>query len=109
MAGFGDWSTVRPETKYAKCGPVNIAYQVMGDGPIDLVLVPGFVSHVEVAWEQPRLVRFLTRLASFSRLIVFDKRGTGRSDPVTDPPSMDERMLDIPIEPESAKVVLAPQ
>jgi pimeloyl-ACP methyl ester carboxylesterase/DNA-binding CsgD family transcriptional regulator len=59
------------------------------------VLVPGFVSHVEVAWEQPRLARFLTRLASFSRLIVFDKRGTGMSDPVASPPSMDERMDDI--------------
>jgi pimeloyl-ACP methyl ester carboxylesterase len=67
----------------------------MGDGPIDLVLVPGFVSHVEVAWEQPRLARFLTRLSSYARLIVFDKRGTGMSDPVPDPPSMDQRMDDI--------------
>jgi pimeloyl-ACP methyl ester carboxylesterase/DNA-binding CsgD family transcriptional regulator len=74
---------------------VNIAYQVVGDGPIDLVMVPGFVSHVEVAWEEPRLARFLTRLASFSRLIVFDKRGTGMSDPVPDPPSIDDRMQDI--------------
>jgi pimeloyl-ACP methyl ester carboxylesterase/DNA-binding CsgD family transcriptional regulator len=57
--------------------------------------VPGFVSHVEVAWEEPRLARFLTRLASFARLIVFDKRGTGMSDPVADPPSIDERMQDI--------------
>ena len=86
---------MRPETKYAKNGPVSIAYQVVGDGAIDLVLVPGFVSHVEVAWEEPRLARFLTRLASFSRLIVFDKRGTGMSDPVASPPSMDERMDDI--------------
>jgi len=82
-------------TRYAKSGPVSIAYQVIGDGPTDLVLVPGFVSHVEVAWEEPRLARFLTRLASFARLIVFDKRGTGMSDPVADPPSMDERMDDI--------------
>lgn len=86
---------VRPETRYARSGPVSVAYQVMGDGPVDLVLVPGFVSHVEVAWEEPRLARFLTRLASFSRLIVFDKRGTGMSDPVASPPSMDERMEDI--------------
>ncbi|MDQ1456557.1 MAG: hypothetical protein QOH28_2177 [Actinomycetota bacterium] len=86
---------LRPETKYAKSGPVSIAYQVSGDGAVDLVLVPGFVSHVEVAWEEPRLARFLTRLASFSRLIVFDKRGTGMSDPVASPPSMDERMDDI--------------
>src|SRR6476659_8284181 len=86
---------VQTETRYAKSGAVSIAYQVMGDGPIDLVLVPGFVSHVEVAWEEPRLARLLTRLASFSRLIVFDKRGTGMSDPVPSPPSMDERMDDI--------------
>jgi pimeloyl-ACP methyl ester carboxylesterase/DNA-binding CsgD family transcriptional regulator len=85
----------QPETKYAKSGPVSIAYQVLGEGPTDLVLVPGFVSHVEVAWEEPRLARFLTRLASFARLIVFDKRGTGMSDPVANPPSMDERMDDI--------------
>jgi pimeloyl-ACP methyl ester carboxylesterase/DNA-binding CsgD family transcriptional regulator len=86
---------VKPETQYAKSGTVSIAYQVMGAGAIDLVLVPGFVSHVEVAWEEPKLARFLTRLASFARLIVFDKRGTGMSDPVADPPSMDERMQDI--------------
>ena len=73
----------------------SIAYQVVGDGPTDLILVPGFVSHVEVAWEEPRLAHFLGRLASFSRLIVFDKRGTGMSDPVAGPPSMDERMDDI--------------
>src|SRR5713226_4335935 len=83
---------VQSDTRYAKSGSVSIAYQVMGDGAIDLVLVPGFVSHVEVAWEEPRLARFLSRLASFSRLIVFDKRGTGMSDPVAIPPSMDERM-----------------
>ena len=67
----------QPDTRYAKSGAVSIAYQVVGDGSVDLVLVPGFVSHVEVAWEEPRLARFLTRLASFSRLIVFDKRSTG--------------------------------
>jgi pimeloyl-ACP methyl ester carboxylesterase len=86
---------VQPETRYAKSGAVSIAYQVVGDGPVDLVLVPGFVSHVEVAWEEPRLARFLTRLASFSRLIVFDKRGTGMSDPVVSAPSMEQRMDDI--------------
>ncbi|MPZ70175.1 MAG: alpha/beta fold hydrolase [Actinobacteria bacterium] len=86
---------MRPATRYAKSGPVNVAYQVMGDGAMDLVLVPGFVSHVEFAWEEPRLARFLTRLASFSRLIMFDKRGTGMSDPVAAPPSTDERMQDI--------------
>ena len=74
---------------------MSVAYQVIGEGPPDLVLVPGFVSHVEIAWEEPRLARFLNRLASFSRLVVFDKRGTGMSDPVASPPSMDERMDDI--------------
>ncbi len=95
MARPDEGANVHPQTSYAKSGPVSIAYQVHGDGPVDLVLVPGFVSHVEVAWEEPRLARFLTRLASFSRLIVFDKRGTGMSDPVAGPPSMDERMDDI--------------
>jgi pimeloyl-ACP methyl ester carboxylesterase/DNA-binding CsgD family transcriptional regulator len=84
-----------PETRYARSGAVSIAYQVLGDGPLDVVLVPGFVSHVEVAWEQPAYARFLTRLAGFSRLIVFDKRGTGMSDPVASPPTMAERMDDI--------------
>ena len=86
---------MRPETHYAKSEDVSVAYQVLGDGPIDLVLVPGFVSHVELAWEEPRLAHFMTRLASFSRLIVFDKRGTGMSDPVQSPPTMEERMDDI--------------
>ena len=86
---------VRPETRYAKSGAVSVAYQVLGDGPLDLVMVPGFVSHVEVAWEEPNLAHFLTRLASFSRLILFDKRGTGMSDPVAAPPTIDERIDDI--------------
>jgi pimeloyl-ACP methyl ester carboxylesterase/DNA-binding CsgD family transcriptional regulator len=86
---------MRRETQYAKSGRVSIAYQVVGDGAHDLILVPGFVSHVEVAWEQPRLAHLLSRLASFSRLIVFDKRGSGMSDPVDSPPSMEERMDDI--------------
>ena len=86
---------VRPQTMYAKSGDVSVAYQVIGDGSIDLVLVPGFVSHVELAWEEPNLARILTRLASFSRLIIFDKRGTGMSDPMTAAPSMDARMDDI--------------
>jgi pimeloyl-ACP methyl ester carboxylesterase/DNA-binding CsgD family transcriptional regulator len=84
-----------PETRYARSGAVSIAYQVLGTGPLDLVLVPGFVSHVEVAWEAPAYARFLTRLAAFSRLMVFDKRGTGMSDPVSSPPTMAERMDDI--------------
>lgn len=86
---------MRPQTHYAKSGGVNIAYQVLGDGPPDLVLAPGFVSHVELAWEEPNFARFLSRLASFSRLIVFDKRGTGMSDPVSSAPTMEQRMDDI--------------
>ena len=82
-------------TQYARSGRVSIAYQVVGAGPIDLILVPGFVSHVELAWEEPRLAHFLSRLASFSRLVLFDKRGTGMSDPVESPPSMGQRMDDI--------------
>lgn len=86
---------MRPETSYARTGGVSIAYQVVGEGPLDLVLVPGFVSHVEAIWEEPSLAHFLTRLASFSRLVLFDKRGTGLSDPIVGTPTMAERMDDI--------------
>jgi pimeloyl-ACP methyl ester carboxylesterase len=88
---------VRPTTRYAKSGDYSIAYQVVGDGPRDLVYVPGFVSHLEHAWEDPDLARFLNRLASFSRLILFDKRGTGLSDrvPVQKLPTLEERMDDV--------------
>ena len=85
----------RPETHYAKSGDVNIAYQVLGDGPIDLVYVPGWVSHIEYGWEQPILARFFRRLASFSRLILFDKRGTGLSDQTSDLPTLEQRMDDV--------------
>src|SRR5690242_10123385 len=71
---------MRPETKDALSGDVNIAYQVIGDGPVDVVYVPGFLSHLEYAWDDPNTVRLLEGLASFSRLICFDKRGTGLSD-----------------------------
>src|SRR6266566_3305921 len=86
-----------PETRYARSGDVNLAYQVIGGGPIDLVYVMGFVSHVEFAWEDPDFARFLERLASFSRLILFDKRGTGLSDrvPVNMLPTLEERMDDV--------------
>ncbi len=66
-----------PKTHYARSGDVNIAYQVLGEGPRDLVMVFGYVSNIEVIWEEPMLARFLTRLASCARLIVFDKRGKG--------------------------------
>ena len=84
-----------PETRYARSGDVNIAYQVVGDAPRDLVLVPGWVSNVEVFWEEPACARFLERLASFSRLILFDKRGTGLSDRVADLPNLETRMDDV--------------
>ncbi|HKN45877.1 MAG TPA: alpha/beta hydrolase, partial [Propionibacteriaceae bacterium] len=71
-------------TRYAKSGGVSIAYQVIGSGPIDIVLIPIWVSHLEYAWEEPSLARFYRRLSSFSRLILFDKRGTGLSDRVAD-------------------------
>ena len=84
-----------PETKYARSGDINIAYQVIGEGNIDLVYVPGWVSNVEYNWEEPHLKRFLLRLASFSRLIIFDKRGTGLSDPAPELPTLEKRMDDV--------------
>jgi pimeloyl-ACP methyl ester carboxylesterase/class 3 adenylate cyclase len=84
-----------PETRYARSGGVNIAYQAIGNGPRDLVLIPGWVSNIDVFWEEPTLARLLTRLASFSRLILFDKRGTGLSDRVSDMPSLEVRMDDV--------------
>lgn len=84
-----------PQTRYAKSGEVNIAYQVVGDGPFDLVFVPGFISHLDLQWADPRIARFLEKLASFSRLIMFDKRGTGLSDPVAGPAPLEDRMDDV--------------
>jgi class 3 adenylate cyclase len=88
---------VSPQTRYARSAEVNVAYQVLGDGPIDLVYVPGWVSHVELAWDLPDLARGFERLASFSRLILFDKRGTGMSDPVptNELPTLEQRMDDV--------------
>jgi pimeloyl-ACP methyl ester carboxylesterase len=86
-----------PETHYADVDGIHIAYQVVGDGPFDLVHIPGFVSNVELAWEEPSYEHFLRRLSSFARLITFDKRGTGMSDrlPTDRLPSLEERMDDI--------------
>lgn len=84
-----------PETKFTQSGEVSIAYQVLGQGPLDLVVIPGFVSHLEHAWEDPAYARFLQRLASFSRLILFDKRGTGLSDRITGIPTLEQRMDDV--------------
>ena len=81
--------------KYARSGDVNIAYQVVGEGPIDLVFVLGWVSHLAYVWELPALASFLNRLASFSRLIIFDKRGCGMSDRVHPLPTLEQRMDDV--------------
>jgi pimeloyl-ACP methyl ester carboxylesterase len=85
----------RPQVKYAKSGDLNIAYQVVGDGPFDLVIVFGFISHLDLFWDGPPFVNFIERLASFSRVILFDKRGMGLSDPVEDVPTLEERMDDV--------------
>jgi class 3 adenylate cyclase len=84
-----------PKTQYAKSGDVRIAYQVVGEGPFDLVFVPGFISNLDVAWEEPYRARVWTRLAAFARLIMFDKRGTGLSDRAVGVPTLEERMDDV--------------
>jgi pimeloyl-ACP methyl ester carboxylesterase len=86
---------VSPTTRYARSGDLAIAYQVLGSGDLDLVLAPGFVSNVEWGWQEPALRRYLERLASFSRLILFDKRGTGLSDPVAGAATLEERVDDL--------------
>jgi pimeloyl-ACP methyl ester carboxylesterase/DNA-binding winged helix-turn-helix (wHTH) protein len=87
----------RPETHYVQNGDVNIAYQVIGSGPVDVVFVMGWVSHLEYFWKEPSFASFLERLASFSRLILFDKRGTGLSDrvPINELPTLEQRMEDV--------------
>jgi pimeloyl-ACP methyl ester carboxylesterase len=84
-----------PPTQYATSGDASIAYQVVGDGPIDLVLVLGFATHIELQWESAPFAHFFERISSFSRLIIFDKRGTGLSDPVTEAPTLEERIDDV--------------
>ena len=96
LPGGGSTTVVAvPETHYARSGDVNIAYQVVGGGPIDLVFVMGWVSHLEYYWREPSFARFLERLARVSRLILFDKRGTGLSDPVREMPTLEQRMDDV--------------
>jgi pimeloyl-ACP methyl ester carboxylesterase len=85
----------QPKTQYARRGEVNIAYQVLGDGPVDVVCAPGFISNVDLYWTEPRVTAYLRRLASFSRLIIFDKPGTGASDPVASVPTLEERVQDM--------------
>jgi pimeloyl-ACP methyl ester carboxylesterase/plasmid stabilization system protein ParE len=84
-----------PPTQYARSGDASVAYQVVGEGPIDLVLILGFATHLELQWESPPFARFFERIISFSRLIIFDKRGTGLSDPVTEVPTLEQRVDDV--------------
>jgi pimeloyl-ACP methyl ester carboxylesterase len=84
-----------PETRYARSGDLRIAYQVVGNGPFDLVFVSGFASNAEVFWEMPEWAHLFSRLAGFSRLILFDKRGTGLSDRMAGITHLEERMDDV--------------
>jgi pimeloyl-ACP methyl ester carboxylesterase len=88
---------IPPETHYAKSGSVRIAYQVLGSGDFDLVMIPGFISNLELVWENPQSpsARNLSRFAAFSRVIRLDKRGTGLSDRVEGVPSLEDRMDDV--------------
>src|SRR5688572_26561024 len=84
-----------PETRFARAGAVDIAYQTFGSGPAGLVWVPGWISHVETLWDLPECARFLERLGTFSRVVIFDKRGTGMSDRMDGVATLEERMDDI--------------
>ena len=84
-----------PETRYAHSGSVSIAYQIAGKGQVDLVFIPGWVSHIEYAWEERSFAPFLERMAGFSRLIVMDRRGTGLSDRAEELPTLEQRMDDV--------------
>lgn len=84
-----------PKIRYAKSGDLHIAYQIVGGGPVDLLFVSGFVSHLELIWEEPDLAAFLNRLGGMARLILFDRRGVGLSDRIGYPPSLDDTLLDI--------------
>lgn len=86
---------MQPAISYAKSGGIHVAYQVFGDGAVDLVLVPGFISHLEIWWSEPSHARWLHRLGQSARVIMFDKRGTGLSDRVDHQPGMDARMDDV--------------
>lgn len=94
-SGACEATVTRPVTRYAKNGGVHIAYQVVGNGPFDLVFVSGYISNLDVQWEDPGFAHLLNRLAAFSRLIIFDKRGTGLSDPVAELPTLEQRMEDL--------------
>src|SRR5215471_15375194 len=99
---------MQPSTHYAKSGDLLVAYQVFGEGP-DLVMAPGFVSHIENYWDEPRLARWLSKLGGFCRVVLFDKRGTGLSDRVANLPAMDERMDDVRAVMDAVKIERATQ
>src|SRR5258708_11046776 len=84
-----------PDTSYASCGDLSLAYQVFGDGPVELVFVGGFVSHVELFWAMPEFKAFFEQLATFCRVVIFDKAGVGLSDPVPRVRSVDDRVAEI--------------
>ena len=86
-----------PETRYVRSQGYHIAYQVVGEGPGDVIFIPGFASHLEIGWEQPRYERWFRRVSSYARLILIDKRGTGLSDKVPNDklPTLEERMEDV--------------
>ena len=88
-------SVSMPQTRYARSGDVMVAYQVLGEGPFDVVIAPGSVSHVEVQWEAAGLAALLRGVAEHARVLVFDKRGTGMSDRVAGAPTLEERSDDI--------------
>jgi class 3 adenylate cyclase len=94
---------IPPETRYAKSGDLRIAHQVIGTGDFDLVFVPGFISNLDVAWDEPVMAHFFSRLAGFSRLILLDKRGTGLSDRVAGIASLEDRMDDVRAVMEAAR------
>lgn len=93
--GYVDKVIRQPKTQYARSGDISIAYKVIGDGPRDVVLVPGYLSHVELIWEIPQVVHMIQRMATFSRLMMFDKRGSGLSDPVIGAPTLEDRIDDV--------------
>ena len=98
-----------PETRYAKSGGVDIAHQVLGAGPVNLVFAPGFVSNVETVREQPDRSRLMLRLANCARIALFDKRGTGMSDRVADFPGLEQRMDDLRAVMDSAQMIKPPR
>jgi class 3 adenylate cyclase/pimeloyl-ACP methyl ester carboxylesterase len=95
ILGTRETAQVQPETQYARSGEVHIAYQVVGEGELDLVWIPSFAHHVELSWENPPVARFLLRLMELGRLLLFDKRGTGMSDRVSSDTTLETRMDDI--------------